>query len=124
VGAEFETYLKKSLRRFLLSCSRAEARRTACHCRVSNKDMALVADGRCNEVFDFEGLMSEIGEDAKAVVSLVFNTPSDVARMLTGFGEWTPDAIRESLFLYLTTAGWAADRVWSAFDRIKAALSG
>ncbi len=80
------------------------------------------------EPFDRTGFESGIGDDARAVVALLLDTPADLASAIQSepVSDDNPGAsVRRCLFRYCRgTLGWAAARVAGAFTELGDAISG
>jgi DNA-directed RNA polymerase specialized sigma subunit len=70
-------------------------------------------------VADFIG---ELSDDAKFVVTMVFNPPKQVVKTVKKFGEDTDINLRMAVKHFLIDTGWAVNRIRRAFREVRNAL--
>jgi RNA polymerase sigma factor (sigma-70 family) len=68
-------------------------------------------------------LLEELGEDARMVVSLTLETPTELARIAEQKGG-QPRNLRSSLRQHLAEMGWTAVRIAESFSEVRRALAG
>lgn len=67
-------------------------------------------------------LLEELGDDARTVISLVVETPSELNSIIQAKGD-QPRNYRSSIRQYLAELGWTAARVAESFNEIRHALA-
>lgn len=81
----------------------------------------LVADAP-KSTFSLQGLADSVSQDAKLVITLLFDAPAEVESEAEGKGG-TPRNWRSSIRTYLRSKGWRNDRIAESFEEIKQALN-
>lgn len=113
----FHFWIKANIRWGLLMTARKIHRERV---RRQNMEIELVAHKR---VFRLKSLLTELSEDARAVALLALDPPLPI-RISTALdsGEDRHKRIRQSLYEFLSDAGWCRDRIWDSFHEIREAL--
>ncbi len=73
-------------------------------------------------VFDLENFMGHLSIDARLIISLIFDTPSELVAIAEGKGG-QPRNIRSTIRQQMIDWGWTVARVRESFDEIRMVLS-
>ena len=90
--------------------------------RVATIGGAIVESVAEPDTFDMNVFFDELPEEASLVVSLVFDTPEELARVIFGKGG-EPRNFRSSIRDYLKGLGWTAMKINECFNEIRQALT-
>lgn len=110
----FPTYVRTVVGHTLLELVRSETKRRVRFNTTS--DVEIADHPRSFSLTDF---LDEISEDARAIVSLVLDTPRDLQRVVHKEGR---KDVKYTLRQYLDGMGWEEERVENAFSEISTAL--
>jgi DNA-directed RNA polymerase specialized sigma subunit len=116
----FKTWLGFLLSHIMMERVRRKAMRNARLRRVAND--LLDAPAREKPEFVLTEFMEELSEDARTVVGLVFDAPTEIRISLNDYGRETPYTIKKSVIEYLKDIGWAAARIAESFKEVKEAF--
>jgi hypothetical protein len=119
---EFTTWVGVKVRSRLLDLARRlrrEGRRLK-----GAVDAAEVAVAKAVPDFRLDEFVEELSEDARTVVSMVFDTPIDVKVVMYRLGgdQDTPQTYRGAIREVLRDLGWTRKRIKESFQEIRRAL--
>ena len=72
--------------------------------------------------FSIKDFTEELSDDAKLIISLVLETPTELAKIINDKGGH-PKNVRSTIRQYLTKLNWTYNRISESFDEIKKVLS-
>jgi len=111
----FPTYVRTVVGHTLLELVRTETKR-----RVRFNTTTEVEPSVSPPHFSLTDFLDEISEDARAIVSLVLDTPTGLLRVMQ---EDDRKQVKHTLRQYLDGMGWDTSRVTRAFSEISTALA-
>lgn len=122
--APFSSYFSSNLYRRLLENKRREGRIGVVFSinapqPCSGNEIDVEDRNSCS--FDLEEFQEKLPEDARKIVSLIFETPEEVQRAIDKKGG-QPRNIRSTIREHLTSLGWSVARIGEAFEEIAACL--
>lgn len=121
--ADFTTWCQTKVWRRLLQYRRETAKQ---HARSEQVQQHLQHEYKgaeqATEPFDLQLLLADVGEDARAILSLVFETPHTMEKQVRA-GDCRPATWRKALRQWLATFCWPRDVVENAFREIREALA-
>ena len=114
--AKFSTYLTWKIKgRFL-----EERRKYNCRNNPMVRDHELSIKGLQEESLFFNDILKELSSDAKEIVKIVFNTPTELIEMLP---TKQPRGVnKHQIQKHLRRNGWNFSQIWNAFGEITKAL--
>ena len=89
--------------------------------RTAGGDAVVQVPSRPSSSFSLSDFLCEISEDAKVVVQLVVEAPSDLAAVAEAKGD-TACNWRSTIRDYLRSKGWHRDRINAGFEEVRHAL--
>jgi len=84
------------------------------------EDKILSSKPMQEELVFFKSILKELSSDAKEVVKIVFNTPTEMLKMMPAK---QPRGInKHQIQKHLKRKGWTISRIWKSFEEITKAL--
>jgi len=114
--AKFSTYLTWELRGLFREMQRKQ------NYQQSNikHEVELSSKPMQEELVFFKSILKELSSDAKEVVKIVFNTPTEMLKMMPAK---QPRGInKHQIQKHLKRKGWTISRIWKSFEEITKAL--
>lgn len=120
--APFTSYLSTCIYRRLLDEKRKDMRWKIVSISPTeqNEDGIILEDK--SRTFNFSEFAEELSEDARIVVSLVLDTPDEIARIVAGKGGHAKN-FRSTVREHLSRLGWTYNRIVESFEEIRGVLT-
>ena len=119
-SAPFSSYLSTCIWRRLLGAKRRAMRLPTVS--TTGADGEMILESRKSSNFQMSEFVSELSQDGRTIISLIFETPAELATEIAQKGGHTRN-IRKAVKDYLKTIGWTCGRIAESFEEIGAVLS-